>query len=125
MVVVLGAQLLDREVKCSSRFCRVGGRAVFVIFEKVAIEPIRDFRTIVVINRPVRVDEKEPRNAWRETETDHLVATTLRNPENSIVPARCMASSGSSTVPFAVSHALRKAKEAFGRDCAMIVETFN
>jgi hypothetical protein len=41
-----------------------------------------------------------------------MVATTLRKPANSIVAARCTASSACARSPFAVSHALRNAQNA-------------
>ena len=56
-LVVLGAQLLDCDVERSRRFRGVGGRAVGVALEKVTIELVRDFRTVIVVNRPVGAGE--------------------------------------------------------------------
>jgi len=117
---IFRTQFGDSMMKRSGGLCHIRSDAVHlvIVFEKMFVEAICNFWAIGISNRP----EKKNKNTILKPNysTYHIVATTPPKPANSSVAPRCIASSGRSSSPMAVSHAHRRASDAFGVDSCMI-----
>ena len=121
-------KLGDRDMKCFSstrrvRICATSVSGRHGISREDLIKAIHNLRSVRIVHGPTTLADDQSRYSQSDRRTHHIVATTPRNPANSIVPAKCIASSGTFSSPFAVSHAQRNTNEAFGMGIFMILET--
>src|ERR1700729_327847 len=113
---IFRTQFGDSMMKRSGGLCRIRSDVVHlvIVFEKMFVEAIGNFRAIDIGNRPEERVKNKNTILTPDYSTYHIVATTPRKPANSSVAPRCIASSGRSSSPMAVSHAQRRASDAFG-----------
>jgi len=117
---IFSTQFGNSMMKCSGGLCRIRSNVIHLVIvsKKMPVEAICNVGAISINNRPEKINKNIIPTL--NYSTYHIVATTPRNPANRSVAPRCIASSGRSSLPIAVSHAQRTASDAFGVDSCIM-----